>query len=189
MPKSRVNRHSYRASAQHDGMVKPTRKGAGAAGKAHGAPIPAQAPATHSPAETPGAPAAPDKTTIGGRIAICRRAKGMKPAACARAVSIRQASWSDLESGKSKQPAADTLLEMRDRLGFDPDYIIKGKGMPLLPNFEELAREQALLSIFRELKPENKQTALNLVQGIRRAQGGTSASDPFPFDPPDPHTN
>lgn len=135
-------------------------------------------------------PDQPAPATLGGRLTVCREAKQLSQADCARAVKITPQSWGQLESGQSKQPAADTLLDMRDKLGFDPDYIVRGRGMPLLPNFEDLAREQALLSIFRELKPENKRTALNLVQGIRRAQGGgPSASDPFEIDPPDPTTN
>lgn len=116
---------------------------------------------------------------------ICRKAKKMSQAEAARAIKISQQSLGELERGESKQPASSTLLDMRDRLGYDPDYVIRGRGMPLLPNFEEAAKEMALIAIFRELRPEIKDEALRSVQALRRAQGGgPSAQDPFQKNPP-----
>jgi transcriptional regulator with XRE-family HTH domain len=122
--------------------------------------------------------------TVGERLLICRNATGLSKAEVARKLGIAQSSVGELETGRSKKPAADTLLDMRDRLGYNPDYVIRGKGMPLLPNFEELAKEQALILIFRELRPELRDEAVRAVQGLRRAQGGASSNDPFPRDPP-----
>jgi transcriptional regulator with XRE-family HTH domain len=128
---------------------------------------------------------APDPTTVGGRLEICRNAKKLSQAAAARSIKISPQSLGELEHGESKQPAADTLLDMRDKLGYDPDYVIRGKGMPLLPNFEELAKEMALISIFRELRPDLRDEAVRAIQGLRRAQGtGPSKSDPFGRDAP-----
>lgn len=131
--------------------------------------------------------AKPDRGTIGARLVICRNAKKMTKAAVARTLGIKPQSYGDLETGDSNQPAADTLLDMRDKLGYDIDFVMKGRGMPLLPNFEEMARETALISIFRELHPDIKDEAVRMVQTLRRAQrSGPSPNDPFLRDPPRP---
>lgn len=117
-------------------------------------------------------------------MVICREATKLNQAEAATKIGIKAQSLSQLESGRSKKPAADTLLDMRDRVGYDPDYVIRGKGMPLLPNFEQLAQEQALILIFRELRPDVQREAVRSVQALRRAQGGPSTNDPFLKDPP-----
>lgn len=126
----------------------------------------------------------PDGMTVNGRLRIAREALDISQAEAARRLGIAPQSLGDLENGDSAQPAADTLLNMRDRLGYNIDYIIRGKGMPLLSHFEDMAREAALIAIFRELKPELRDEAVRAVQGLRRAQGGSSATDPYPRDPP-----
>jgi len=124
--------------------------------------------------------------TVGERLIACREATGKKKVEVARIIKITPQSLGNLESGASKQPASDTLLDMRDKLGYSPDYIIRGKGMPLLPKFEELAQEQSLILIFRELRPELKKAAIRTLQDFRRAQNtGPSVVDPFQEDPPD----
>lgn len=141
---------------------------------------------THT-SRAPTAPATPkaDPETVAGRLVLCRLATGFSQGEAAQKLGIKAQSLGDLENGDSKKPSALTLLKMRDKLGYDIDYVMRGKGMPLMPNFEELANEQALLSIFRELRPENKKTVLDMAQGVRRAQGGSSPSDPYPFRPPE----
>lgn len=123
--------------------------------------------------------------TVAERLVVCREAKGIIQAEAARILKIKQQSLGGLERGGSKKPASDTLLDMRDRLGYSPDYVIRGKGMPLLPNFEALAQEQALILIFRELRPDVQKEAVRSVQALRRAQGGPSKQDPFQRDAPD----
>lgn len=125
-----------------------------------------------------------DPRTVGGRLLICRQARGIKQAAAAKLIKITPQSLGQLEKGDSTQPAAGTLLQMRDKLGYNPDYIIRGQGMPLLPNFEDLAQEMALLALFRELRPEIRNEMMRMALGLRRAQGGASASDPYRVDPP-----
>lgn len=126
----------------------------------------------------------PDATTIAGRLVICRIERKLSQAEAARLIKKKQPSLGNLETGKSKEPKASTLLDMRDKLGYDPDYVIRGRGMPLLPNYEEVVKEQTLIAIFRELRPEIRDEALKSVQALRRAQGGSSPSDPFLRDPP-----
>lgn len=127
----------------------------------------------------------PDASTIAGRLVICRMARKLKKAHAARKIGITPQSLGGLESGKSKQPAADTLLDMRDKVGYDPDYVIRGRGMPLLPNFEEQAQELALIALYRELHPTLKATALRIITDLRRTTGRGSANDPYGLDPPE----
>lgn len=144
--------------------------------------------ATPSAPTRPRAPAdRPDPSTIGGRLVICREAAGKTQAEAARAIKIKQPSLADLESGKSKEPKGSTLLNMRDKLGYDPDYVMRGRGMPLLPTeVEAIVKETTLIGIFRELRPEVRDNLVSIAQGLRRAQGtGPSASDPFEKDVPD----
>lgn len=141
---------------------------------------PVAAPATEPTRQKPSA-----KTTVGERLIICREAAKLGQAEAARKIKITQQSLGGLESGSSRQPASDTLLDMRDKLGYDPDYVIRGRGMPLLPNFEELAQEQALILIYRELREDVRPEALRSIRALRRAQGGgASSNDPFRRDPP-----
>lgn len=128
--------------------------------------------------------AAKVKTTLGERLVVCREARTLSQSEAARAIGITQQSLGNLEIGKSKQPAADTLLDMRDKLGYNPDYVIRGHGMPLLPDFESLALEQSILLIFRSLRPDLRPEALRSMRALRRAQGGPTEDDPFLHDPP-----
>lgn len=123
----------------------------------------------------------PDKRTIGGRLVICRKAAKWNQRQAAKKIGITPQSLGDLEAGKSKMPSAAHLLDMRDKAGWDPDYVIKGKGMPLLPNFEELVNEMTLISIFRELRPKTRESLLGIAQSLRRAQGeGAQPERPIP---------
>lgn len=136
------------------------------------------APATSSPPSS-------KPITVGDRLKLCREALKLNKADAARAIKIKAQSWGNIESGETKQPAADILLDMRDVLGISPDYLIRGVGMPLLPKFEELAQEQSLILIFRELRPNVKREAVRALQGLRRTQGGgPSEIDPFQEDAP-----
>jgi transcriptional regulator with XRE-family HTH domain len=157
-------------------------------------------PPIKAPATKPAAPgsaaklAAPRKSvevtaapvlTVGDRVRACREAKRLKKADVARALKVSQAAVGDWESGKTNSPTGENLLNMRDALGYNIEYIVRGKGMPLLPNFEEMARETALISIFRDLAPGPKQSLLDIAQQLRRAHGGgPTDNDPFLRDAP-----
>jgi transcriptional regulator with XRE-family HTH domain len=123
--------------------------------------------------------------TVGDRVRLCREAKGLKKAQVARALRVSAAAAGDWENGNTKQPTGANLLNMRDALGYNIDFIVRGKGMPLLPNFEDMARESALISIFRDLQDGPKKSLLEIAQQLRRAHGGGPTNhDPFPKAPP-----
>lgn len=178
MPYLKVNRHACSVPGEHSGamsIVKPR-------------VVPSQVQpgrAKRNPPDAVGDPLVADPGTIGGRLVICRTARKLTQKDAAKRIGITAQSLGGLERGGSKQPAASTLLEMRDRLGYDPDYVMRGRGMPLMPNFEDMARESMLISIFRELKPRSKDGLLSMAQTLRRAEGnGPSGVDPFETDPP-----
>lgn len=126
-----------------------------------------------------------EPSTIGGRLRICRDAAGLTQRAAAGKLGIKPQSLGGLEHGGSKAPSAETLWRMRDKLHYDPEYVMRGKNVPLMPNFEELAKEMALISIFRDLQPQSKKSLIGIAQGLRRAEGkGPSKDDPFNHDPP-----
>jgi transcriptional regulator with XRE-family HTH domain len=127
----------------------------------------------------------PDIKSIAGRLQACRQAKGITKAELARRLKVSAATVGDWENGDTKAPTGENLLNMRDAVGYDIDYIVRGKGMPMLPNFEEMARESMLISIFRDLGPGPKQNLLDIAQSLRRAHGGgPSPDDPFLWDAP-----
>lgn len=129
----------------------------------------------------------PDPKTIHGRLRICREAKGVTKAAVAKAAGVKASSVGDWENGDTRSPKPETLWNLRDRLGYDLEYVVRGKGMPLLPNYEEQIREIMLIGIFRELNTEMKDSLVGLAQNLRRAQGsGPSDVDPYRKDVPKP---
>lgn len=123
--------------------------------------------------------------TVGDRVRLCREAKGITKAQVARALKVSAPTAGDWENGNTKQPTGANLLNMRDALGYNMDFIVRGKGMPLLPNFEEMARENTLIAIFRDLQDGPKKSLLEIAQQLRRAHGGGPTDhDPFPKAPP-----
>lgn len=128
---------------------------------------------------------APDRGAVHGRCQIAREAKGITKTEVARKLGVSKATVGDWENGDTRSPTAENLLNMRDKLGYNIDFIVRGTGMPLMPNFEQQAKEAALMSIFRDLKPEHRESVLTIAQNLRRAQGGgPNPNDPFLRDAP-----
>jgi transcriptional regulator with XRE-family HTH domain len=123
-------------------------------------------------------------TTIGERIKEAREAKGWKPADLARALKLSAASISQLESGKSGAPSADTLLKMRDK-GLNPDYIMRAKGPRLLDDIEQRLKDDTLFSMIGEMTAEQKDMLSDVARGIIRRKKQPSPNDPYKADPPD----
>jgi transcriptional regulator with XRE-family HTH domain len=123
---------------------------------------------------------AAQSATLAGRLLICRELSGINKSEAARILGIAASSYGDLELGKSKRPSAQTLLGMRDRLGWSPDYVMKGKGAPLLPGREDFAREQTLLHLFRALPDYLKDEVVRYIRVIRNARGDSDDLDDYP---------
>lgn len=124
-------------------------------------------------------------TTVAERIVAAREALDLTQAAFARKLGIKQPSLSNLEDGKTKRPAASTLLAMRDA-GINPDYIMKSKGPILLAEAERSMREQALVAMFRAMEPEAQDQYEALGKILRRGNQRPGLDDPFLSDAPKP---
>jgi transcriptional regulator with XRE-family HTH domain len=122
-------------------------------------------------------------STIGDRIKAAREAKGWNQAEFARQLGVKPPSITQLENGKTRRPASETLLRMRDA-GINPDYIMKNKGPVLLAEAERSMREQTLVSMFRGMSEEGRAQIEGLAKVLRRATGKPGSDDPFMTDPP-----
>lgn len=117
--------------------------------------------------------------TIGERIRAAREAKGLSQVDLARLLKIKAPSLSQLESGKSGSPAAETLLRFRDS-GFNPDYIMRGRGGMFLEGIERDIQDQEVLALLGELDDADRRIVRDLARSLHRKK---AKPDPFGFDP------
>lgn len=66
--------------------------------------------------------------TIGDRVKYARAASGMNQPELARLVGISKQALSQIESGVTKNPRPDTLLNIADSTGFEYRWLITGVG-------------------------------------------------------------
>lgn len=111
----------------------------------------------HGPSVDP-----PPFSTFADRLAWWRRTRGFKrQGALADVIKIKQSSLSDLETGESKTPSADTLLKLADALNLRPRYLLSGEGPAQGQSFQELTGPEAqLVMIFRQLPSDALRQAL-----------------------------
>lgn len=100
--------------------------------------------------------------SFGARLEYWRKKRGYnRQGALAEAIGIKQSSLSELESGKSKQPAADVMLKLCDVLHLRPKYLLLGEGPSESQYFQELnGLEAQLVMIFRQLPSDGLRNAL-----------------------------
>lgn len=85
----------------------------------------------------------------------------------ASALGIKGPSVSNLETGKSKKPAAPTLLKLAAVLEGNPDWIISGRGDPFEgPTFTE-GDEAELISIFKALPDDQKAMIMAVAKTLK----------------------
>jgi transcriptional regulator with XRE-family HTH domain len=129
-------------------------------------------------------PSHPKFETFGERLAYWRVLRGYKrQGALAETIKIAQPSLSELESGKSKQPAADVLLKLCDALHLRPKYLLNGDGPPESQYFQELSGLEAqLVMIYRQLPTEALQDSLLIFANDmlnKSGSGKSSVADPY----------
>lgn len=129
-------------------------------------------------------------TTIGDRLKLARetlqRQRGERPnrAKFAREVGVSAASVSDIESGETTQPAAGTLMRIRD-WGINPDYLMRNKGPMFIDQVERHLNKQTILGLMDEMDEDEQQSVINVAAAIvRKKPGPGSAADPFKTKPP-----
>lgn len=117
--------------------------------------------------------------SFGARLEHWRTVRGYKrQGAFAEAIGIKQGSLSELESGKSKQPAADVLLKICEVLKLRPKYLLHGEGPAEGQYFQELSGPEAqLVMIFRALPTDGMRDAL-LIEANEMLRRSTQATRP-----------
>lgn len=109
--------------------------------------------------------------TIGDRVRYLRdEVRKMKVGELAKALGIASASLSQIESGVTKSPAADTLLKLAVELNANPFWILDGKGDPL--TWPKLVGDEAgaLLSMFNAMTDERKAVLLATCQALHKQE-------------------
>lgn len=97
-----------------------------------------------------------DMETIGFRIKIAREANGWNQPELANRAGITKQAVSQIESGATKNPRPETLLNIADITGFEYRWLITGKGHRTK---EEAAKDMLDLSDL----PEHSKAAIRAV--------------------------
>lgn len=71
--------------------------------------------------------------TIGDRITLIIKKQGMNQSDFAKALKITPSSVSTMISGKSN-PSAQTIQQICDKFGYNPEWLTTGEGDPLREN-------------------------------------------------------
>lgn len=100
--------------------------------------------------------------TFAKRLVFWRLRRGFEhQGQFATLVGIKQPSLSELEKGKSDNPAASTLLRLCDLLGLHPQYLLYGTGAPEGLNFSAInGIEAQLVMVLRQLPPAQRDALL-----------------------------
>ncbi len=109
--------------------------------------------------------------TVGQRIKKRRMELGISQAALARAIGIKPPSLADIESGKTKRAAGQTLIDLARELRTDPEYFLSGVSKPSPvaadPSVYQLsASEEKLILHFRQLSPGQQAELLRHVGSV-----------------------
>lgn len=109
----------------------------------------------------------PRMKTIGQRIRDLRVGRKLTQEQLAKAIGITQASMTDLETGKSKSPASQTLTKLARVLEVDPEWLMTGKGaqQPIASLSET---EAELLLVYRALSAEGREYVLKRARSVHR---------------------
>lgn len=102
---------------------------------------------------------------VGKRIKKLRAEKSATQAQVATAIGITQTSVKDIEIGKSKSPAALTLIKLAKYFEVDSEWLLTGKGNKT-PVTTYTQDEVELLLLFRALSPEGQAYVLGRSRNV-----------------------
>lgn len=101
--------------------------------------------------------------TLGEHIRELRTTAGLSQAELGKAAGVTGSAVSQLESGLSKTPKAETLLKVAKALGVDPNQLLERSAVA-----SQLASdEQQLLNLYRALPPGHKDIAMRLMKALK----------------------
>ena len=106
--------------------------------------------------------------TLADRIKFAREQAGLTQVQLAKAVGISQPSIHELESGRTKQFRASTLLKVAKFLGQSPEWLANGEGEASVLSTPAIKSpdEEELLTSFRSLPPLEKKVILRMVRAL-----------------------
>lgn len=117
--------------------------------------------------------------TLADRAKWVREQRGLNQTAYAKRLGITQPSLSDIENGETKSLRGGTLVAYQ-RDGVNPEYLMKGKGVPFLDAIEQKLRDDSLHAMIADLDEDQKGVVEDLVRGMLRRRKGPNTHDPYP---------
>jgi transcriptional regulator with XRE-family HTH domain len=127
--------------------------------------------------------------TIGDRLKKLRLARKLTQTQVAKAVGVRQGSYTQLERGLSKTPRSSNLAKYARLYDVDPEWLMTGKGpqhaVSILTD-----QESELILLFRSLSSESRLYVLGRARSVHQDEHSNShpkrrASDHAPPEQPD----
>lgn len=133
--------------------------------------------------------------TVGKRIRELRSARKLTQEQVAKAIGIKQGSFTQLETGKSKGPATSTLFRLARFFDVDPEWLMTGKGsQQQISSLSE--QESELILLFRSVSQEAQQYVLGRARNVHQdehakntnaSRSSTPAQSPSVKRPTDGH--
>lgn len=107
--------------------------------------------------------------TIGGRVRLLRKKRGLSQVELAALVGIAQGSLSLIEKNKTEVPAGSTVAGLCRALRTTPDFLIAGAGSEDAGSIESAIQEHELVFLWRDLPEEARRLVLDNAQAVKRA--------------------
>jgi transcriptional regulator with XRE-family HTH domain len=108
-------------------------------------------------------------TTIGFRVRLLRKKRGLTQASLAQASGITQGSLSLIETDRTEMPAGATLAALCATLRTTPDFLVAGGGDP--DSIDSAIQEHELVFLWRDLPEDARRLVLENAHSVRRAFG------------------
>lgn len=123
--------------------------------------------------------------TVGGRLRKLRLARKLTQQQLAKILGIKQGSLTQLETGKSKGPAASTLTRAARFFEVDPEWLMTGKGSEE-PVASLEPDESELILIYRSLSPAGRAYLAARAKALHQDERSTAAPSRRRDDPKPP---
>ncbi len=117
-----------------------------------------------------------DPTTIGQRIQHARKAKGMTQDQLAQAVEVSRSAVAQWETGRAGQVTGN-LTRIAAILDVGVEFLTHGTNK-YAPTTTGQGDELAMLRLYRECDPEDRQTLLRLAHRLARQAREAEAATP-----------
>ena len=105
--------------------------------------------------------------TIGARVRLLRKKRGLSQVELAARVGITQGSLSLIETNKTEVPAGETLAALCRVLQTTPDFIVAGAGDP--DSIESAMQEHELVHLWRDMPHDARMLVLENAKAVSRA--------------------